>query len=620
MTKRAIAFWLIALLSGLLVVACQGRSPRLSTVHPLPPPVLPPWIERVSPTGVAQSGDRLQILFREPLVAVSDLDSPQTQRILAKFALQPAIPGRFRLLTPRLVTFQGEKAFPKASRLQVTLKAGLADTAQNRLEQDLRWTFETEGIALTDLPKSEEPVSLNPEILFTSNTRLDLGSLQKSATVRSEGGEPLTVRAIEKDLPSRERQQRFEELPWRYALLPGRLAPGTRYQVSFGEGLQSYSGNVPLAKPIAAEFRTYGSLTFEKLELANVPDQYGAYGRFANGSGVLRFSNPLRERSVAENLRISPQPRAGVPWFRSYDESNTIELNPYALEPSTRYEIEVGPNLTDAFGQKLGQKQTIVYETGDLAADLWAPDGLNVFPVGQGDLKLHVSTTNLPDRRFRLQQRALNPEDLVFVDAQFPEDGLRLPTDGEILAVTSAAHNQVRDTEIPVQRYLGQSTGVLAYRVSARTYRYREENREKWREPSYTGLVHLTNIGVFSQWFPTGGWAIARTLQEGQPIPNAEVLVYPLQIGQEGGTPRVCAQGRTDGAGRVSFGPEDQRACRGENETPELLVVVRSGTDWSFVQVRSWSGAYGYGVNSGWEGDTPLPRGVVFIDRRLYRT
>ncbi|MGQ9864830.1 MAG: alpha-2-macroglobulin family protein [Pseudanabaenaceae cyanobacterium] len=620
MTKRAIAFGLMVLLSALLVVACQERE-RFGAIEPLPPPVLPSWIERVSPTGVAQSGDRLQILFREPLVAVSDLDSPQTQRILAKFAITPAVPGRFRLLTPRLVTFQGEKAFPKSARLQVTLKAGLADLAQNRLAEDLQWTFETAAIALTDLPKADEPVALNPEIGFTSNTRLDLRSLQKVVKVRPEGGAPLTIRIIEKDLPSRDRQQQFEELPWRYALLPGQLQPGTRYQVEFGEGLQPYQGNIALAKPVTAAFRTYGALTFARLELTNVPDGYGAYGRFVNGSGMLRFSNPLQESSVAENLRIAPAPAAGVPWFRAYDGGDTIELNPYALQPNTRYEIELLPNLMDTFGQKLGQKQTVVYETGDLAADLWAPDGLHIFPVGQGDLKLHVSTTNLPDRRFQLQHQALRPEDLVFIDAQFPEDGLRLPARGDFLPVTSAAHNQVRDTEIPVQRYLGQDTGVLAYRVSARTYRYRDEsdNPEKWREPSFTGLIHLTNIGVFAQWFPTGGWVLARTLREGQPIPNAEVVVYPLQLGQERQTPTVCAQGRTDGAGRVSFDRDDLQACGGGNEAPELLVVVRAGTDWSFVQVRGWSGAYGYGVNAGWEGSTPLTRGIVFSDRRLYR-
>ncbi|NJK59768.1 MAG: hypothetical protein HC918_05270 [Oscillatoriales cyanobacterium SM2_1_8] len=621
--QRAIFLGLLTWIAAWLVVACQWRSPRLAPISPLPPPALPDWIERVSPVGTAQGGDRLQIFFREPLVAVTDLDSPQGQRVLAKFAIAPAVPGQFRLLTPRLVTFQGEKAFPRSSRLQVTLKAGLADLAQNRLSEDLDWTFETEAIALTDLPEVETPLSLSPEILFTSNTRLDLGSVRQHVQVRPEGGEPLAVRAIEKDLPSRERQQRFEEQPWRYALLPGRLPSGTRYQVEFGEGLQPYTGNVALTKPQRAAFRTYGKLAFEKVELANAPDEYGAYGRFVNGSGVLKFSNPLREDSVAANLRITPAPAAGVPWFRSYDESPTIELNPYALQPSTRYEIEVGADLTDAFGQKLGRNQTVVYGTGDLAAEVWVPDGLHVFPVGQGDLQLHVSTTNLPDRRFRLQQQALNPEDLVFVDASFPEEGLVWSAPAEDVAVTSAAHNQVRDTEIPVQRYLGQATGVLAYRVTARTYRYRTENQEKWREPQFTGLIHLTNIGVFAQWFPGSGWVLARTLQEGKPIPNAEVLVYRLQVGQGRRSPTACAQGRTDGAGRAEFAQADLQGCMegGDRfaEAPELLVVVRSGSDWSFVQVRSWGGAYGYGVDGGWEGSQPLARGIVFSDRRLYR-
>ena len=48
-----------------------------------------------------------------------------------------------------MVCFQAESALPKALRVQVTLKAGLADLKNHRLEQDLAWTFNTEAIKLS---------------------------------------------------------------------------------------------------------------------------------------------------------------------------------------------------------------------------------------------------------------------------------------------------------------------------------------------------------------------------------------------------------------------------------------------------------------------------------------
>ena len=46
---------------------------------------------------------------------------------------------------------------------------------------------------------------------------------------------------------------------------------------------------------------------------------------------------------------------------------------------------------------------------------------------------------------------------------------------------------------------------MLAYGVQARTNKYQENGKELWREPTTYGLVELTNLGVFTQWFPESG-------------------------------------------------------------------------------------------------------------------
>ncbi len=157
MIIRKLKLFLLALTIFFIVVGCHflNISPvkqQLAAISPLPPPSLPDWIEQISPVGDGKPLNQIRIRFKEALIPVESLENPQQQNLLQKFQLQPPLPGEFRFLTPRMVGFQAEKALPLATRFQVTLKAGLADLKNHRLNQDLAWTFNTESIKLTNLP------------------------------------------------------------------------------------------------------------------------------------------------------------------------------------------------------------------------------------------------------------------------------------------------------------------------------------------------------------------------------------------------------------------------------------------------------------------------------------
>src|SRR5690242_1592364 len=167
---------------------------QLPTVAPLTPPKLPDWIEQISPIGNAKPLNQIRIRFKEALIPVENLDSPEQQKLLQKFAIWPPLPGEFRFLTPRMVGFQAQKALPKATRLQATLKSGLADLKNHHLDQDLAWTFNTESINLTNLPDvnpieeaAAEPIDLQAKLQFTSNVELDLNSVQEHLQLIPEG-------------------------------------------------------------------------------------------------------------------------------------------------------------------------------------------------------------------------------------------------------------------------------------------------------------------------------------------------------------------------------------------------------------------------------------------------
>lgn len=117
MIRKLLQFlFIITLILGIAGCNLLGITPgkeKLPTVALLTPPKLPDWIEQISPLGDANTLSQIRIRFKEALIPVESLDSPQQQELLTKFAIWPPLSGKFRFLTPRMVGFQADKALPK---------------------------------------------------------------------------------------------------------------------------------------------------------------------------------------------------------------------------------------------------------------------------------------------------------------------------------------------------------------------------------------------------------------------------------------------------------------------------------------------------------------------------
>jgi uncharacterized protein YfaS (alpha-2-macroglobulin family) len=614
----------------------------LPVVEALPDPELPDWIEQISPTGEADTLAQIRIRFAEPLVPVESLESLDRADTLAKFEVFPDIPGQFRFLTPRMVGFQADRAIPQATRLRVTLKAGLADLAGHELSQDLAWTFTTEPIQLTNLPGSEEsrgsasdPIGREPTLEFDANLQLDLSSLRQHLTLTPENQEQsVAVRVVEADdeteADSPREQFGLATRPWRYHVTPERaLEPGTRYFLSVAPGVEPAGGNLATTSSFDSQVETYGPLAFAGLELVGAGSGGGPAGRFVNGLGQLTFNNGLVAESAQEHITIEPPLREGTSLVRAYDNDPFVSLNPWALEPNTTYTVTIGADLEDRFGQTLGEPVTVSYTPGNLTADLWAPSGLNIFPASQ-NLQLNLSAVNLPDRAYKAAYTVVQPTDLVGTDTAYPRRDrpslLPDPATWPSFPVT-ATPNEITDITVPLREQLGSNTGLLAYGITARTTTYEEAGQSRWREPDYYGLVQLTNLGVFAQWFPESGLVRVHHLSDGSVVSGARVSIYRSYLyGDEAlpaGTPSPCATGQTDTTGLLSLNAQALQTCMGGaigfDDPPELLVVAQEGSDWAFVRTLSYSGDYGYGMYAGWAGTQPQSRGTVYSDRFLYQ-
>jgi len=632
--------YLLILTLSLTISACNflnitSTKEQLPTVSSLTPPKLPDWIEQISPITEAKPLNQIRIRFKEAIIPVENLDSPEQQKLLQKFALWPPLPGEFRFLTPRMVGFQAQKALPKATRLQVTLKAGLADLKNHRLDKDLAWTFNTEPIKLTNLPgvnpiekADAQPIDLQEKLQFTSNVELDLNSVQEHLQLIPESKNQgvnfkIELNKEEKPPENEEPLEKFDPSArnWIYNLTPEQnLEKATHYRLVFSPGILPAYGNLPTEKEFASKLATYSPLAFQKINFYGQPDAGGTYGRFIKGSPQLEFNNVLIADSAKQNITINPAPKDIARVLQVGDEDTIVGINPYALEPAKTYTITINGNLKDKFGQTLGKPLTLKYDTGDLAGDIWAPSDLNIFPAGK-DLQLNINTINLPESKYKAAYRVVKPTDLVYFN--YSNDFLPKPSEWESFKV-SGKKNQSVEVTVPLREKINAATGMLAYGVQARTNKYQENGKELWREPTTYGMVELTNLGVFTQWFPESGLIRINHLDNGSPVKAANIEIYRSQLqAKSRPEPVPCATGKTDENGTFRVNREQLQQCNSDNKNyikaPQVLVIARENQDWAFARTDEYSGVYGYGIDAGWQDNKPESRGVIFSDRQLYQ-
>jgi uncharacterized protein YfaS (alpha-2-macroglobulin family) len=616
---------LCAAVAAAALVSCGGPAAnggRPAPVAELAKPSLPPWIASISPAGTADNLAQIRIVFATPVTPVQALSGAGPSDVLSHVSIAPALRGHFTVLTPRMIGFVAEQALPIGTRVRITLAAGLRDLAGDALARDLSWTFETAPLSFTNLPQTQAsvdeatpgPVGLTPKLQVTANAAVDESSLASHASLVGGGDNVPVTATLETQptpYPGTGAEERFDPSlsTWVYDVRPTRdLQRGTEYKLQIEPGVEPAYGNIVTAQRFTGALRTYGALSIVPTPSAS-PD---SGGRFAGGDPVIAFNNPLDAKTVAGAVTILPAP-ANVKTLVSIPDyqPNTIVIDPYSLDPDRAYTATIAASIKDAFGQTLGSEQHVVIRTTGFAAGAWAPSGTNVFPAG-APIALNFYATNLPGNRYRAAYaRVPAPKMLGSASAL---SALPAYANWPARTLTNAQRNVQSVVRVPIESQLGGAYGALAYG-------FRTALDAPNSDPSLTGVVQLTNLGVFAQWFPSRGIVLVQHLSDGAPVRAAAVTLYRLDE-ENKVAPQPCAQGATDANGELDISGVDVDRCSlgaTANQAPNLGVVVSEGADLATVTVWNYSGVSRFDVSSGWTSGAPLSRGTIFTDRMMYQ-
>ncbi len=625
--RPPLAALICSLLIAIGVSACASpaaNAPRLSAVDALSKPSLPTWIASISPTGTADTLAQVRVIFGKPVTAVEALSGDGPRDVLSHVSIAPALRGHFTVLTPRMIGFVPDQALPIGTRVRVTLHAGLHDLDGDRLDQDLAWTFETAGLRFTNMPQlsapddeaTPAPVDVRPKLQVTANAAVDPNSLADHTRLLDPDGERVGVTvALETQptpYPGTNAQELFDPSinTWIYDLRPAQeLRRATKYALVIFPGVEPLYGNRATSAGFEGSIRTFAPLAI----VPTPQPSPNSGGRFASGDPTIAFSNKLDPASVAGAVTISPAPASikklvSVPDY----QSNAIVIDPYALEPDRTYTATVAASVKDVFGQTLDRQQQVAIRTSGFAPGAWAPGNTTtIFPAG-APIALNFFATNLPGNRYQAAFGRMAP--LKLLGAYDPWSALPPYKQWPVQTLQGAKRNVQSVVRVPLQAKLGGPYGALAYG-------FRTALDPPDSTPGLNGIVQLTNLGVFAQWFPSRGIVLVQHLSDGAPVHAANVAVYRIDEDKKL-PPERCASGATNANGELDISGVDVERCSvtaQANQAPNLGVVVTEHADLATVTTWDYSGIARFDVNAGWTSGAPLSRGTIFTDRLMYQ-
>ncbi|MFO7743009.1 MAG: Ig-like domain-containing protein, partial [Anaerolineae bacterium] len=520
----------------------------------------------------------ITVMFNRPVIPLTAVSDPAYEDLPQPLLIDPPVEGRGEWLNTSIYTFTPEEAMAGGTTYRARIQAGLTDTTGGVIDQDYVWTFTTQPPQVTWVSPEEgaELVSVEPVFEVTFNGPVDPASAERAFSLR-DGGEVV--------------DGAFQVVSDTLVFTPtDRLAFDTTYTARVDAGVRSVGGGEGMPNPYQWRFTT---VPLPRIVRTNPSDGQRAVDPYRPLEIV--FNTPIDPATVMPNLEMTPP--LSPTQVHTYFYDTTFVLN-FNSQPSTDYQVRIGPDVADPYGNTIGEEWTVRFRTAPLdpQVQLDVPGTIGTYDASQPARILvgHVNTERVDLRLHRMDgvEEFLEIQD-SFWDAQSPGGLLR-----EWSVSVEAPLDEKRHTPVDLVEGGGQlDPGIYLLEVRAPDVKF-----EPWM---HRRLLSVSNHNLTVKSSRDEVWAWATELETGRPASGLALTVW----GMEGESVGPVSTDR-DGLAHFELDTEARHTLYVISEDPFVLGGV--GREWE-QGIRPWD----FGLQSGY--DEREHRVHVTTDRPLYR-
>lgn len=322
-------------------------------------------ILQMAPQGDVVMAAQLAVTFSQPMVSLGSEDEPATAEVPVKLHPQP--PGQWRWMGNRILLCQPTGRFPMATEYTVEVPAGVRSASGSALNEGKRWTFRTPPPSLVFFHPMNTQADRNPLMYAEFDQRINpktiAGTIRIRTQLREWGARLASEGEIEKDNEVKTlsaKAPRGQWIAFRIVSTGGNselLPPEVPVTVTLGPDLPSAEGPQVAHARITRTFRTFGPL---RIVGSSCPENCSVPTRF-----LIQFNNPLDPDHFWQSFVQVDPPIFGLDMSAWIYPPGEGYLNIWGdIRPRTRYRVSLRKDISDVFGQRLGERPSIAFGNG----------------------------------------------------------------------------------------------------------------------------------------------------------------------------------------------------------------------------------------------------------------
>ena len=519
-------------------------------------------------TQDAQAASAITVIFNRPVVALRTVEEqdqlPRPLRLVA-VGSDTAVAGQGEWLNTSIYVFRPSSALVGGATYTAAVDPSLQDTEGNPLKEAFTWQF---GVAppkvLATQPQNDERLAGVEQPL---RVELNQPAPQAGAALRLLAGNteaPGTVGALGQTLL---------------------FTPSQRLQFDTEYTAELPSGSIGLPQAYRWRFRT---VPLPRIESTKPAD--GEQNAPAGSPFEITFNAPIDPTTVEQNLAWTPA-LSETQVFTAYSDYDRTFYLHFGAQPSTDYEVRIGPGIADPYGNTTGEERTVRFRTGPLppSVNMVVPEQVGTYNAAE-PARLLLQSVNSTEATLALYR--ITTQELMRPDWYNAPP----PAQNQLRRWTVALPNPL-DERVVTPVDLVEGGGTLApgaYLVAL------EDLQDPWLR--YHMLV-VSDLNLTLKSGEREALVWANRLGDGQPAGGVPLTFYTGE-GVKLGTATTDDQG----IARLSFEPPPTLSRYAIADAPFAAI----GDGWS-----RGIAPYEFGLNQTYGSP---PRVVaVYTDRPIYR-